>query len=103
MVCTQAIFPALGVLQTSLKPGFNPLNWNSLNIPLYVDRSNKALEEFRSLVQRVGKCVHTIEAAVADIESANLVRESDFPIGSALDVADFFYKVGSPACPIVSV
>jgi dynein heavy chain len=83
-------------LHRDIEPGFNVLNWSSLNIPLYITRANKATENFRSVLRRVRKSSDSIESYVKQVASTNLINEQDFllmPNGPRHEAMDFYFKL----------
>ncbi len=68
----------LANLHKEIMPGFNILNWNSLNIPLFISKAIKALEKFRNTVRRVRKSTDVIAGTIKHISETNLVNLSDY-------------------------
>nr|XP_015221526.1 PREDICTED: dynein heavy chain 10, axonemal [Lepisosteus oculatus] len=72
-------------LQRVLRSGYKRLNWNSLGILDFINRSTQAISKFESLVNQIQKNARDIDAKLQSIESANLFkfpspsREGDLP------------------------
>jgi dynein heavy chain len=81
----------LGTLRAALRPGFSPLNWNSLHIDAYSKDVSRALQDFDGTLQQVRKSVSMLEDAEAAIAGASLISPSDFD-GKSLpvDAAELF-------------
>jgi dynein heavy chain len=77
-------------LHKDLMPGFNILNWNSLNIPLFIQKSFKSLEAFRNTVLRIRKSTEVIDETIRRIRDAQLVNVSDFMLLD--EAADIYAK-----------
>ena len=84
-------------LHREIEPGFNVLNWSSLNIPLFIKRANGATENFRSVLRRVRKSSDSIEAYVQLISKTNLINVIDFPVlekdSVRHEAMDFYFKI----------
>ena len=84
-------------LHREIEPGFNVLNWSSLNIPLFIKKANSATETFRNVLRRVRKSADVISAYVKEIAGTNLINvEADFPASEdsvRLEATDFYFKL----------
>ena len=84
-------------LHRFIEPGFNVLNWSSLNIPLFISRANKATENFRSVLRRVRKSSDGIDAFVKQVSTTNLIQERDFTLLNLdqprHEAMDFYFKM----------
>lgn len=65
-------------LQRVLQPGFNPLNWNALGIPDFVDACARGISAFETTVKHVQKNAGLISNLVGQIKSAKLVDVAAF-------------------------
>ncbi|MBN3296580.1 DYH10 protein, partial [Amia calva] len=66
-------------LRRVLSLGYKRLNWNSLGISDYINRSTQAISKFESLVNQIQKNAQDINTKLQSIESANLFK---FPVPS---------------------
>lgn len=88
----------LATLRSAVRPGFAPLNWNSLHILAYVDDVSRALTEFENVLGQVRKSCDIIADVVKAVESTVLVQLDDFK-GATLpmDVSDWYEQLESKA------
>jgi dynein heavy chain len=68
----------LKVLAKTVTQGFDPINWNSLHIPAYIEKCNKEIELFQALQELIRGSTSKIEERLASIANTQLVSESDF-------------------------
>lgn len=64
-------------LESSLLPGFNIYNWNSLGIPEFIQACNKAINTFQQVVKQVQKNSGIIEQVVYSIAGSRIVKEPE--------------------------
>lgn len=60
-------------LERNLDPGFNTLNWNSLGVPEFTTVTNKAINEFQTLIAQVQKSSSMIEKVVHQIANTRVI------------------------------
>jgi hypothetical protein len=65
-------------LKEELGPGLKVLNWNSLAIPEFVSKCEKALQAFDAKVENVQKYAKLIRKAVRGIRSTELLDAVEF-------------------------
>ena len=65
-------------LQHVLDPGFDPLNWTSLNIIDFVETCERAIAQFDTLVMHVHKTGEQIRTIISKIRSSRLVDVTGF-------------------------
>jgi dynein heavy chain len=82
-------------LEETLKLGFTPLNWNSQRIPTFIEKCYQKLNDFGNKVTQMHKSSMMIEEVIKGIENMDLVRISDFVLGSPFDVGEFYEKLES--------
>jgi hypothetical protein len=80
----------LAALRAALRPGFSPLNWNSLHIGAFCGEVNRALQDFVSLLTQVRKSCAVLEEVVAAIEGTSLVDAKLFEGASGLAYAEVY-------------
>lgn len=80
-------------LRGSIKPGFDPLNWNSLNILRFIDQCSRDIGSFQAKVNQVHKSARMIEDVIEEIANTVLVQESDFPRTSVFEVSEFYEQM----------
>jgi dynein heavy chain len=65
----------LASLRSSIRPGFTPLNWNSLHITAYISDVTKALQDFDNTLSQVRKdsaYTNTVAPSPTPFRSENL-------------------------------
>ena len=65
-------------VQNAIMQGFDPCNWCSLHINTLIERCNKAINEFQSVVSQIHKSSTMIQDVVTSIERCQLVELADF-------------------------
>ena len=60
-------------LHRVMAPGFDPINWNSLAIPAYIDACTRAISQLETLVNSVQKNSDLIHRLVAAVRKSSLV------------------------------
>jgi dynein heavy chain, axonemal len=75
---SQLLQTQLAELRSVIRPGFTPLNWNSLHIAAYIEDVGKKLTEFSNTLLQVRKSADNIEEKCREVAEAVLVREDDF-------------------------
>jgi dynein heavy chain len=80
----------LAALRAALRPGFSPLNWNSLHIGAFCGEVNRALQDFVSVLTQVRKSCAVLEEVVAAIEGTSLVAPALFEGQSGLVYAEVY-------------
>ena len=83
----------LAELSKVMDQGFDPINWNSLHIPAYIDNCNKAIDAFEGTLEQIKSSTDKIEEVVQQIATTLLVSDSDFEptsheISELLDVIE---------------
>jgi dynein heavy chain, axonemal len=78
----------LARLRTSLRPGFAPLNWNSLHVSAYISEVGKALQDFDSVLSQVRKSCSMVEDAVTTIAAACLLEPAEVEGKECMDVSE---------------
>ena len=78
----------LARLRIALRPGFTPLNWNSLHVSAYIADVGTALQDFDSVLSQVRKSCGMLEDAVNTIETSLLLDASEFDGREGLDVSE---------------
>jgi hypothetical protein len=74
-----------------VRPGFTPLNWNSLHVTQYLSDVTKSLQQFDSVLGQVRKSCSMLEDAVACIGDTVLVSVEEFDArGACLEVVEVF-------------
>ena len=82
----------LATLRSALRPGFSPLNWNSLHIDTFLAEADTALADFNSILQQVRKSSAGLENAVTVIERTVLIQEGDFTEDECYDITEFYER-----------
>ena len=83
----------LARLRAALRPGFTPLNWNSLHVGAFISDVGTALQDFESARDQTRKSCTMLEDAVTTIGASSLVDRAEFDKLSALDVSDLYDKL----------
>ncbi|KAA0154745.1 hypothetical protein FNF29_02274 [Cafeteria roenbergensis] len=78
----------LAELRSAIRPGFSPLNWNSLHIAAYIEDVGKRLTEFSNTLLQVRKSADNLEDTCTEIGQAVLVREEDLRDAGATEVSE---------------
>jgi len=65
-------------LTKTVTQGFDPINWNSLHIPAYIEKCNKAIDLFQAMQELIRSSTSKIEERLASIAGTRLVSETDF-------------------------
>jgi dynein heavy chain len=65
-------------LNKTIAQGFDPINWNSLHIPAYIEKCNKAIDLFQAMQELIHSSTSKIEERLASIANTRLVSEADF-------------------------
>lgn len=61
-------------LHQTLQSGFNPLNWNSLNINLYIDNCNRHITQFDTVVHSIHKNTTLLHNCIQFIKHIKLIH-----------------------------
>ena len=88
----QLLSMKLQELETTIRFGFNPLNWNSLGIKDYCDKCEKHIDGFSTLLKQVQMSASNIEIVVSAIMEADLVDVGDLN-GQTVDMQEFYEVV----------
>lgn len=81
----------LAQLRADVRPGFTPLNWNSLHVNQYISDVLKALQHFDSVLGQVRKSCSMLEDAVACIADTVLISVEEFDARAAcLEVVEVY-------------
>ena len=83
----------LARLRCALRPGFSPLNWNSLHILTYIEDVNKALADFETTLSQVRKSCGMLDNIVDAIQTTVLVKAEDFKDTGCLEISEFYDKL----------
>eukprot|EP00750_Incisomonas_marina_P009230 INCI15857.2.p1 GENE.INCI15857.2~~INCI15857.2.p1 ORF type:complete len:4529 (-),score=890.01 INCI15857.2:58-13644(-) len=65
-------------LSKTITQGFDPINWNSLHIPAYIEKCNKAIDLFQAMQELIQSSTSKIEERLSSIANTRLVSEADF-------------------------
>ena len=65
-------------LHRIMAPGFDPLNWNSLSIPVFIEACQRGISQLETLVNSVQKNSDLIHKLVASVKRSTLVDASAF-------------------------
>ena len=74
----QLLCNRIAELHRVMAPGFDPINWNSLAIPTYIDACNRAISQLETLVNSVQKNSELIHRLVAVVRKSSLVDTTHF-------------------------
>jgi len=80
----------LARLRATIRPGFSPLNWNSLHVNAYISDVSKALQDFDNVLSQVRKSCTMLDDAVTTIAEANLISLTEFEGKSCLEVLEVY-------------
>lgn len=80
-------------LLLALRPGLVALNWNSLNIPRFIEDSEKAINAFTQLVARVRSNSSMIDETVRVIESSSVVDASNIERTGKTLITDIYARI----------
>lgn len=81
----------LAQLRADVRPGFTPLNWNSLHVTQYISDVSKSLQHFENVLQQVRKSCNMLEDAVTCIADTVLISVEEFDARAAcLEVVEVF-------------
>jgi dynein heavy chain len=80
----------LSQLYQAIKPGFSPLNWNSLSIDEFVHDCTKAINTFKATLKQVQSKAEQMENDVNKIARAALVKPMPDNYDSSMDIAEFY-------------
>ena len=65
-------------LHRIMAPGFDPLNWNSLSIPVFIESCQRGISQLETLVNSVQKNSELIHKLVTSVKRSTLVDASTF-------------------------
>eukprot|EP00960_Hanusia_phi_P039624 753955-Hanusia_phi.AAC.6 len=77
-------------LETTIRFGFDPLNWNSLAIKEYMERCTKHINEFSTTLKQVQMSASNIESVVVSIMNAQLVDPGELDGKNIMDMQEFY-------------
>ncbi|RYY38146.1 hypothetical protein EON62_00630, partial [archaeon] len=77
-------------LRAAIRPGFTPLNWNSLHVTAYINDVNKALQDFDNMLSQVRKSCSMLEDAVGTISDSLLISMQDFDGKACMEVLEVY-------------
>jgi dynein heavy chain, axonemal len=79
-------------LETTIRFGFSPLNWNSLGIKDFCEKCERHIDGFSTLLKQVQMSASNIEIVVTSITDADLVSIGDLD-GQTVDMQEFYEVV----------
>ena len=74
----QLLARRIAELHRVMQPGFDPLNWNSLSIPVFIDACQRAISALEVLVNSVQKNSELIHKLVVGVKRSTLVDVAAF-------------------------
>jgi len=77
-------------LESTIRFGFDPLNWNSLAIKEYLERCMKHINEFSTMLKQVQMSASNIESVVVSIMNANLVDAGQLDGKEPMDIQELY-------------
>jgi len=80
----------LAALRSEVRPGFQPLNWNSLHISAYIEDVTKAIRDFKNTLGQVRKQAEQVEHHVQAISQTLLIREEDVADLHPMEVGELY-------------
>ena len=83
----------LARLKIAMRPGFSPLNWNSLHIGAYIDEVHRALNDFDSLLDQVRKSCSMLEDVTTAIQRTSLISAASFDGAANLDISETYDRI----------
>jgi len=79
-------------LESTIRFGFDPLNWNSLAIKEYLEKCTRHINEFSTLLKQVQMSASNIESVVIAIMDAQLVDIGQLDLANEVPDMQEFYE-----------